>query len=222
MFTINTEVSMSDFIADIRRDYDTEGLHESDLTEDPFEQFGNWFAEAAKAEGSDVNIMTLATATPEGKPSARIVLLKGVDEGFVFYTNYNSHKGNELTENPHAALVFWWASLARQVRIEGRVEKVSAEESDAYFRTRPRGSQIGAVASPQSTVIESRTILEDRVRRVDAQYAESDTIPRPESWGGFRLRPTLIEFWQGRTSRLHDRLQYRKEGKTWIVERLGP
>ncbi len=213
---------MSDFIADIRRDYETEGLHESDLKDDPFVQFGNWFAEAANAEGNDVNIMTLATATPEGKPSARIVLLKGVDEGFVFYTNYNSHKGKELTANPYAALVFWWASLARQVRIEGHVEKISAEESDAYFHTRPRGSQISAAASPQSAVIDSRTILEDRVRSIDAQHAESDIIPRPEGWGGFRLRPTLIEFWQGRASRLHDRLQYRKEGEAWIVERLGP
>lgn len=213
---------MSDFIADIRRDYDTGGFSEADLAPGPLEQFSTWFNEASHTEQNDVNVMTLATATPDGKPSARIVLLKGVDEGFVFFTNYESHKGKELTLNPHASLVFWWPSLARQVRVEGRVERITGEESDAYFRSRPRGSRIGAVASPQSSVIESRRSLEDSVRALEERYTEDDEIPRPEGWGGFRLRPEVVEFWQGRASRLHDRLRYRKEGEEWIIERLAP
>ena len=213
---------MSDFIADIRRDYDTDGFSEADLATNPLEQFSTWFNEASRTEQNDVNVMTLATATPDGKPSARIVLLKGVDEGFVFFTNYESHKGKELTLNPHASLVFWWPSLARQVRVEGRVEKIAEAESDAYFGSRPRGSRIGAIASPQSTVIENRRTLEDSVRALEERYGENDEIPRPEGWGGFRLRPVLVEFWQGRASRLHDRLRYRAEGEEWIIERLAP
>lgn len=213
---------MSDFIADIRRDYMSAGLRESDLAADPVAQFLQWFQEASRTETDDVNVMTLATATPDGHPSARIVLLKGVDEGFVFYTNYESHKGRELEENPSAALVFWWPTLARQVRIEGSVEKVSAEESDAYFRSRPRGSRIGAIASPQSRVIGNRDLLAGQVAALEEEYKEKEEIPRPLHWGGYRLRPALVEFWQGRESRLHDRLQYRREGEGWIIERLGP
>lgn len=213
---------MSDFIADIRRDYMSAGLREADLAADPITQFLQWFEEASRTESYDVNAMTLATAGPDGHPSARIVLLKGVDDGFVFYTNYESHKGRELEENPSAALVFWWPTLARQVRIEGGVERVSAEESDAYFRSRPRGSRIGAIASPQSRVIENRDLLAGRVVALEEEYKEKEEIPRPLHWGGYRLRPALVEFWQGRESRLHDRLQYRREGEAWIIERLGP
>lgn len=213
---------MSDFIADIRRDYMSAGLREADLAADPIAQFLQWFEEASQTESYDVNAMTLATAAPDGHPSARIVLLKGVDDGFVFYTNYESHKGRELEENPNAALVFWWPTLARQVRIEGGVERVSVEESDAYFRSRPRGSRIGAIASPQSRVIENRDLLAGRVVALEEEYREKEEIPRPHHWGGYRLRPALVEFWQGRESRLHDRLQYRREGDGWIIERLGP
>lgn len=213
---------MSDFIADIRRDYMSAGLREADLAADPIAQFLQWFQEASRTETDDVNVMTLATAAPDGRPSARIVLLKGVDDGFVFYTNYESHKGRELEENPNAALVFWWPTLARQVRIEGGVERVSVEESDAYFRSRPRGSRIGAIASPQSRVIENRDLLAGRVVALEEEYREKEEIPRPLHWGGYRLRPALVEFWQGRESRLHDRLQYRREGDGWIIERLGP
>lgn len=213
---------MSDFIADIRRDYTSEGLSEVALAPDPISQFLQWFQEASRTEHHDVNVMTLATAAADGRPSARIVLLKGVDDGFLFYTNYESHKGRELAENPSAALVFWWPTLARQVRVEGSVEKVTAEESETYFRSRPRGSRIGAIASPQSRVIESRDLLAQQVAALEEEYKERDDIPCPDHWGGYRLRPVLVEFWQGRESRLHDRLQYRREGGVWIVERLGP
>lgn len=213
---------MSDFIADIRRDYTSEGLSEAALATDPISQFRQWFEEASRTEHHDVNVMTLATADADGRPSARIVLLKGVDDGFVFYTNYESHKGRELAENPNAAVVFWWPTMARQVRVEGSVEKVAAEESEAYFRSRPRGSRIGAIASPQSRVIESRAMLAQQVTALEEEYKEREDIPRPDHWGGYRLRPVLVEFWQGRESRLHDRLQYRREGDAWIVERLGP
>ena len=209
-------------IADIRREYEGTGLHETDLANDPFLQFEQWFAQAKEHEGQDVNAMTLATASATGKPSARIVLLKGVDQGFLFFTNYESHKGKELEENPYGALVFWWRTQNRQVRVEGYVEKVAAEISSAYFDSRPRGSRIGAVASPQSQIIEDREILEKRARSLEEEYGASQEIPRPVHWGGYRLRPTLIEFWQGRESRLHDRLQYRKEGEEWMIERLAP
>lgn len=213
---------MSDYIADIRREYMSAGLHESELAPDPIAQFRAWFEEAAQTEIHDVNAMTLATASPDGRPSARIVLLKGLDEGFIFYTNYDSHKGRELAANPHAALVFWWPTLSRQVRIEGTVERTSAEESDAYFVSRPRRSCIGAIASPQSCVIDNREILEQRALEVEGRFGADMVIPRPEHWGGYRVRPTLVEFWQGRENRLHDRLQYRKDGDGWVVERLGP
>ena len=209
-------------IDQIRRDYTRESFTESELDPDPLAQFRTWFDEAAITEGDDVNGMSLATVDAGGAPSARIVLLKGVDHGFLFYTNYESRKGRELAANPRAALVFWWRSLDRQVRIEGRVERIDAATCDAYFAGRPRGSRIGAVASPQSSVIESREALEERVARVIAEIGESEEIARPESWGGYRLVPEAIEFWQGRPDRVHDRLRYRRADDGWLIERLAP
>lgn len=209
-------------IARIRREYESEGILESDLDRDPYQQFLAWFDEALESEGENVNGMTLATATREGRPSARIVLLKGVDGGFLFYTNYGSRKGEEIEENPYGALTFWWPTLNRQVRIEGSIEKVSPESSDAYFRSRPPGSQIGAAASPQSRTIADREELDRLVEEVTERYGPDDTIPRPENWGGYRLIPTSIEFWQGRASRLHDRLRYCRTPEAWTLERLAP
>ena len=209
-------------IADIRQDYRLHSLDENDIDTDPVEQFARWWTDAINSEIFEVNAMTLATSTKDGKPSARIVLLKGYDDrGFVFYTNYESHKGNELAENPYAALVFFWKEIERQVRIEGVVEKISAAESDAYFFSRPEGSRVGAWASPQSAVIENRELLETNARYYTAEFKNS--IPRPPHWGGYRVMPLKIEFWQGRSNRLHDRIQYTKttEG-SWKAERLAP
>jgi pyridoxamine 5'-phosphate oxidase len=209
-------------LADLRKEYTLHGLSESDLDPDPLRQFQHWFDQALNAGLIEPNAMTLATATPDGKPSARMVLLKGVDAGgFVFFTNYESRKGMELTANPWAALVFYWPELERQVRIEGRVERVSPEESDAYFVSRPNGNRIGAWASRQSRVISSRAELEQRVAELEALYADRD-IPRPPYWGGFRVIPDIIEFWQGRPNRMHDRLRYRRANDGWIIERLSP
>lgn len=209
-------------LSDVRRVYATGGLQEEDLAPGPIEQFQRWLALAAEADPNDYTSMTLATADREGRPSARIVLLKGCDErGFVFYSNYQSRKGREMEENPSVALLFYWPAFERQVRIEGRVEKVSREESEAYYRTRPRGSRIGAWASRQSTVIGGRAELEEKVRALEERFP--DDIPLPEDWGGYRVVPERIEFWQGRPDRLHDRLRYRRlPDGSWTVERLSP
>ena len=198
-------------------------LNEADLDPSPIRQFEQWLSDATTAGIAAPEAMTVATATREGIPSARMVLLKSVDErGFVFFTNHDSQKGRELAENPRAALVFHWPTLTRQVRIAGRVLEVSAQASDAYFHSRPRGSQVGALASWQSTVIQDRGFLEARVRQIEETYADAE-IPRPAYWGGFRVIPQSIEFWQGRLSRLHDRLRYyRQPDDTWLVERLSP
>lgn len=214
---------MDTSVANLRQDYTKQGLREIDLDADPFKQFKTWFDQALNAQLPEPNAMTLATATIDGKPSARMVLLKDFsDRGFVFYTNYQSHKGQELNTNPQAALVFWWAQLERQVRIEGKVELVSPAESDEYFHSRPTNSQLGAWVSNQSQVVSSREVLEQRQEELKSQY-EQQTIPRPPHWGGFRVVPTEIEFWQGRPSRLHDRLVYRLQAdNSWLIERLSP
>jgi pyridoxamine 5'-phosphate oxidase len=209
-------------LADLRLDYTRGGLHESDAGDDPIAFFQSWFEQVQQSEVVEPNAMTLCTATPEGKPSARIVLLKGFDaRGFTFFTNYESHKATELEANPFAALLFLWKELERQVRIEGVVSKTSESESDAYFTSRPRGSQLGAWASEQSTVISGREVLEARLKELQLQYGDGP-IPRPPHWGGYRLAPTLIEFWQGRPSRLHDRIRFRKVESAWVRERLSP
>jgi pyridoxamine 5'-phosphate oxidase len=199
------------------------GLDKGDLHADPFQQFRSWLEQALAAQLPQPYGMTLATVGPDAKPSARLVLLRGFDEtGFFFFTNYESRKATELAANPRAALVFYWAELDRQVRIEGRVERLTAEESDAYFQTRPRGSRLGAWASPQSRVIPDRGVLDDRMEELVAQYGDGE-VPRPPYWGGFRLVPDAIEFWQGRANRLHDRLRYRRSGERgWTIERLAP
>jgi len=209
-------------IQNLRQDYRAASLAESDVDHNPVNQFGKWFREAIDAQLYEPNVMTLATASLSGKPSARILLLKGFDEkGFVFFTNYASKKGHDIAENPQAAMVFFWPELERQVRIEGLIAKVSEEESTAYFHSRPAGSQIGALASPQSTVIPDRLLLENRVQELTAAYAEKE-IPRPEHWGGYVLIPDHIEFWQGRPSRLHDRITYTSINGVWTINRLAP
>lgn len=198
-------------------------LREGDLAADPLLQFRRWFEEAVAAGIAQPEAMTLATASAQGRPSARMVLLRGLDpRGFIFFTNYDSRKGCELAENPWAALVFFWEPMERQVRIEGRVEKATEAESDAYFQSRPRGSRLGAWASPQSAVLPDREALDRWVREVEDKYAGQE-VPRPPNWGGFRVVPDLVEFWQGQPSRLHDRLCYRRQPDgSWKVERLAP
>ncbi len=198
-------------------------LLEKDLDPDPFKQFGIWFETAQGAGLVHPDAFALATVSEDGKPSARMLLLKGFDEnGFVFFTNSESRKGEELHGNSNAAICFWWDKLERQVRIEGRVERVSDEEADLYFATRPRGSRLGAWTSRQSSVIESREYLDKRYHKYELEYADMD-IPRPSYWNGYRLSPSAIEFWQGRLNRLHDRLRYRKRrGGGWVIERLAP
>lgn len=214
---------MDTSVSDLRKDYTLQGLREADADLDPFKQFQKWFDQALAAQLPEPNAMTLATATEDGLPSARMVLLKNFDErGFVFYTNYKSRKGQELARNSQVALVFWWAELERQVRIEGRALKVSDQESDEYFHSRPLSSRLGAWASDQSQVISDREVLELELQQLKTEYENKD-VPRPPHWGGFRVTPTVIEFWQGRPSRLHDRLNYRRvDDHTWLIERLSP
>jgi pyridoxamine 5'-phosphate oxidase len=215
----NPNVSVIEF----RRRCAQASLTESDVDPNPFRQFTQWFQDALRAELPQPNAMSLATATPNGIPSARMVLLKDFDErGFTFYTNYDSQKGRELARNPQAALVFYWAELFRQVRIMGRVSQVTPEESDAYWRTRPVGSRLGAMASQQSQVIRSREVLEIKLKQLQEGY-QRDDIPRPPDWGGYRLSPRSIEFWHSRENRLHDRLRYtRQPDNAWLIERLSP
>ena len=210
-------------IADIRKDYRHAALSEQDVLPDPIAQFGQWWEAVRKSNIDESNAMTLATASSDGLPSARIVLLKGFDQrGFVFYTNYNSYKGQQLLENPRACLVFFWKELERQVRITGIIERVTERESDEYFNSRPEASRISSAISPQSEVIQSREWLEEKVLE-KMKSSSQKQIQRPDHWGGYRVKPAIIEFWQGRESRLHDRIQYSlQEDGSWIIERLAP
>jgi pyridoxamine 5'-phosphate oxidase len=210
---------MLDLIADIRKDYKLKVLSEAEAEKNAITQFEKWWREAMDSKIDEVNAMTLATSSSDGVPSARIVLLKGFDEkGFIFYTNYNSYKGQQLAENPRACLLFFWKELERQVRITGLVSKASAIDSDEYFNSRPEGSRISAIASPQSEIIEGREWLEERVGKI----TQSNDIKRPEHWGGYIVTPVTIEFWQGRSNRLHDRLLYTLTDGEWKIERLAP
>jgi pyridoxamine 5'-phosphate oxidase len=209
-------------VAALRQSYTRNELLEENVLENPIKQFGKWFTEALKAQILEPNAMTLSTVS-DGKPHGRIVLLKGFDEnGFTFYTNYKSNKGNDVAETPFASLTFFWGDLERQVRIEGSIEKVSGTESDEYYHSRPRGSQIGAWVSNQSSVIASREVIEQRLTELENEFKDLEIIPRPGHWGGYCVNPERIEFWQGRPSRLHDRILFTKVGDDWKIERLSP
>ena len=217
-------------LGNLRQSYKKASFDIQDALENPIEQFKKWFEEALEAElSAEANAMVLSTVGANNRPSSRVVLLKSIDEGFVFYTNYESRKGEDLTHNPYASLTFFWAELERQVRIEGKVEKVSAEQSNEYFKSRPVGSQIGAIASPQSRVIDTRDELERLVKSIEKNYEETHFIERPKNWGGYRLIPDYMEFWQGRESRLHDRINYllqedveKRYANPWEIVRLAP
>lgn len=215
-------MDVTNFINTTRRDYSKKTLDEANAKSSPFEQFEIWLTEAIENDLYEPNAMILATATKSGKPSARVVLLRGFDEqGFTFYTNYNSRKALEIEENPQVSLLFYWAEVERQVRIEGTMSRVSREVSDRYFASRPRESQIGAWTSPQSEIIESRDFLERKFAEMEEKW-QTNKIERPPNWGGYTLRPDAFEFWQGRESRLHDRLFYKKTENGWEIERLAP
>lgn len=213
---------MNQDISSLRRVFDQKGLRKEELQSNPFDQFHLWFEEAVKAEPFDPNAMTLSTVSPENRPASRIVLLKGIDSrGFIFYTNYQSEKGMHLAGNPHASVVFWWGQNQRQVRIDGVVERISPQQSDEYFASRPKDSQLGAWISKQSAVIPDRDWLSQRCDQFTEQFGD-DTIPRPPHWGGYRIVPDLFEFWQGQPSRLHDRFRYIIKDGRWVTERLAP
>ena len=209
-------------LAALRREYGEHGLDTPDLVPDPLEMFRRWLDDTVRAGLHEPNAMVVTTVSAEGSPSARMVLLKGLDEGFVFYTNYDSRKGREIEANPALSLLFPWHDLQRQVRVEGTATRVSAEESRAYFASRPRESQIGAWASPQSQPVESRDELDVLYAAAERRFADVIEIPVPPQWGGLRVRPELVEFWQGRKGRMHDRLVYRREGERWVTSRLAP
>jgi pyridoxamine 5'-phosphate oxidase len=209
-------------VADLRKDYRLASLDEQDVSPDPLEQFEHWWKEAITSEVDEANAMTLATSTPDGYPSARIVLLKSFDkDGFVFFTNYESRKGQEMAANPQVSLLFFWRELERQIRIDGVVSKVSPAMSDEYYNSRPPGSRLSAIVSPQSRVVPHRSFLEEQVKILAEQYVLAEP-ERPEYWGGYVVKPVKIEFWQGRSSRLHDRLLYTQEGGNWRIDRLAP
>ena len=209
-------------LAAIRTEYRMKELHEETVSTNPIHQFESWFQEVMDSHIEEPNAMTVSTVGIDGQPSSRVVLLKGVEEGgFIFFTNYNSHKGQNISRNPLVAINFFWKELQRQVRIEGRSEKLEADKSDAYFLSRPYGSQEGAWASPQSEVIASRAVLDERFKKVEMEFREKKMI-RPPFWGGYRVIPDLIEFWQGRANRLHDRIRYNRLGEGWKIERLAP
>jgi pyridoxamine 5'-phosphate oxidase len=210
-------------LQNLRQDYSAATLSEDAINSNPIKQFDIWFNEAIDAKLHEPNAMTLATATHDGRPSARIVLLKGFDNnGFVFYTNYLSRKGKEITKNPLGAINFFWGEMERQVRIEGTIEKLTKEQSDRYFHSRPKNSQLGAVASPQSQEIPNRELLETKMSQLEEEYADKD-VPKPSYWGGYILKPRMVEFWQGRSSRLHDRILYKKiDNRNWKKVRLAP
>jgi pyridoxamine 5'-phosphate oxidase len=212
-----------EILQNLRKEYAKASLDEKSVLQDPVKQFEKWFAEAMQANLPEPNAMCLATVSSDGRPTQRIVLLKGIEQGeFVFYTNYQSKKGLHLAQNPCCSLTFFWHELERQVRIEGIAEKVSEENSLAYFQSRPVGSQIGAWVSPQSTPIASRSILEERLTKIEERFAGLQQLPKPQQWGGYSVRPLLIEFWQGRPNRLHDRIEYTKTEDSWKILRLAP
>lgn len=218
----NENTDIREIVQNLRHDFTKAALEKASARRDPFEQFALWIGEAVEKNLHEPNAMTLSTATPDGFPSSRVVLLRGFDQsGFTFFTNYDSRKGAEIAANPRAALLFYWAPIEKQVRLEGLIEKISEKASDEYFASRPRESRIGAWTSPQSQPIENRRALEEKYAELGERFASGE-IERPPNWGGYVLKPVRFEFWQGRASRLHDRLLYTKSGTSWQIERLAP